>query len=327
MNIYITLDYELFFGEKSGDIENCIIKPTNKLLEIVDRYNIKLVVFVDVGYLIKLNQYKEEYPDLAEDFEAISSQIKHLSKNGHSVELHIHPHWEDTTYNGKEWVFDLSRYKLSDFSKKDVYDIITEYARFLANISGISPVAYRAGGWSAQPFSHIKKGLLDSNIYIDSTTYPGGFHSSKYQNYDFRSVKQYRTIYNFENNLTIPEEGLFTEYPISSYKLSPLFFWKFAYYKITKSKKHNSYGNGSAIKKPRKETLRLLTQFSNSVVSIDGYKASFIDKAFKKYIKNTRNEGHFVLIGHPKAFTLYSLTKTEDFIKKHFKNHTFSVFN
>ncbi len=50
---------------------------------------------------------------------------------------------------------------------------------------------------------------------------------------------------------------------------------------------------------------------SNSVVSMDGYKASLLDKAYKKNIME-----NFVIIGHPKAFTEYSLNKFEKFITK-----------
>ena len=53
---------------------------------------------------------------------------------------------------------------------------------------------------------------------------------------------------------------------------------------------------------------------SCSVVSIDGFKASFLERAFQKYKKNTRGDGNFVMIGHPKAFTAYSLQKLQDFI-------------
>ena len=34
MNIFLTLDYELFFGTNSGTQEECIVNPTNKLLNI-----------------------------------------------------------------------------------------------------------------------------------------------------------------------------------------------------------------------------------------------------------------------------------------------------
>jgi len=327
MNIYITLDYELFFGTESGNVDDCIIEPTNALLKIVDSYNIKIVCFVDVGYLIKLDEYRLKYPELNLDYEKVTNQIKQLSNNGHGVELHIHPHWENTVYNDSKWVFDTSKYKLSDFSKTEAHNIVLRYGAFLEKISGRAPIAYRAGGWSAQPFSHINNALKEANIVVDSTVYSKGYHVSKNQSYDFRNVKQFKTEYRFSDDLTIEDkQGHFIEYPISSYRLSPVFFWRFAFEKFKKSKQHLSYGKGQAISKPKKELIKLLTRYSNSVVSIDGYKASFMQKAFKKYVKNTSKEDHFVLIGHPKAFTLYSLLKTKEFIAKNCNEHSFRIF-
>ena len=175
MNIYITLDYEIFFGSKSGDVKNCIIDPTNELLSIVDPFNIKIVFFVDVGFLIKLHDNKEMHQKLRSDYALITNQIKYLSENGHAIGLHIHPHWENSVYDGNEWIFDLSQYKLSDCSKKEAYNIIIKYNTFLENLINKKPVAYRAGGWSAQPFSYWKKGLSDAGIFIDSTVYPKGY--------------------------------------------------------------------------------------------------------------------------------------------------------
>lgn len=327
MDIFITLDYELFFGLESGNVDDCIITPTNELLKIVDPYNIKIVFFIDVGYLVKLNEFKPKFPKLNEDYNLIMNQIKFLSKKGHGLELHIHPHWENSSYNGKKWEFDISKYKLSDFSKKEAHEIILKYSSFLKNITGKTPIAYRAGGWSAQPFSHIKDALKEANIRIDSSVFAKGYHVSRNQFYDFRNVSQYNTKYSFSDVITtVDNNGCFTEFPISSFRLSPFFFWRFAFEKFKKSKKHISYGKGKALGKPKMEIIRLITSYSNSVVSIDGYKASFIQKAFLKYVKNTDNKGHFVIIGHPKAFTPYSLSKTKEFIDQNFKNNKFRIF-
>ena len=191
MNIYITLDYELFFGTKSGSVDNCIIKPTEALLKIVEPYDIKFVFFVDVGYLVKLEEHKEQYSELQDDYLKITSQIKYLAKKGHGIELHIHPHWEDSYYDGNDWAFDTSRYKLADFSSEKIERIVTKYTKSLTRISGQTPKAYRAGGWSAQPFKEIGKALKANDIYIDSTVFPGGYYESSAQYYDFR---KYSTI-------------------------------------------------------------------------------------------------------------------------------------
>lgn len=327
MNIYITLDYELFFGNNSGSVDRCIIIPTEKLLKIVDPYGIKFVCFVDAGYLIQMEKQMNHYPQLKSDYNKVCSQLRFLSDNGHGIELHVHPHWEDSFFDGEKWVFDTSRYKLANYSETEIFDIVTRYTNVLKSITGKAPVAYRAGGWSAQPFLPIQKALVGNGIFIDSTVFPKGFYTSNNQVFDFRNVPQYHTKYRFSDDLTTENvNGNFTEFPISSYRVIPIFFWQFALRKIFKTKKHLPYGNGCAVSMPRKEKLRLMSKYSQSVVSIDGYKASLIEKAFKKYKKHTNNQGHFVLIGHPKAFTPYSLKKLERFIYNTYKKHDFTIF-
>lgn len=327
MNIYITLDYELFFGENVGSIDNCIIKPTNKLLQIVNPLNIKLVLFVDSGYLVALKKFKKKYPILEEDYKKIINQIKDLSNFGHKIELHVHPHWEDSFFNGNRWILVTNRYKLSDFKQEEISTIVSNYSKALTEITGVPLRAYRAGGWSAQPFSDIGEALVKNNIFIDSTVYPKGYQKSAHQNFDFRNINMYCNEYRFNDNLTVPtNNGLMKEIPISSYKLRPIFFWKFGLIKVFGSKQHNSFGDGSAIKMNRLTMIRLLLTSSYSVVSIDGYKSSFIKKAFKKHIKKTNNNGNFVLIGHPKAFSDYSLKKLSDFIQENINEHNFVTY-
>jgi hypothetical protein len=55
-----------------------------------------------------------------------------------------------------------------------------------------------------------------------------------------------------------------------------------------------------------------LTQPSTSVVSVDGYKASFLAEAAEEYRRKGRDD--FVVIGHPKALTPYSLEKLDQFL-------------
>ena len=186
MNIFITLDYELFFGPQSGSVEHCMIQPTNDLLKILDPYNIKISFFVDSGYLLALEKFKTRFPELEEDYVAISNQIKKLTDEGHGIELHIHPHWEDSYYHKNKWVFDTSRYKLADFNEKEILAIVSQHCEILGRMTGRAPVAYRAGGWSIQPFEPIGKALRKNNILLDSTAYSGGYFQSPNQVFDFR---------------------------------------------------------------------------------------------------------------------------------------------
>ena len=157
MNIFITLDYELFFGSYSGTQEKSIINPTNKLLEVLNKYDLKASFFVDSGYLIKLDEYRKKYTKLEHDYKIIVNQIIELSKNGHDIQLHIHPHWEDSYYDGSKWVLDNRRYRLHEFSDEDIDKIVYQYKKVLTDIVGKKVFTYRAGGWCIQPFEKLSE--------------------------------------------------------------------------------------------------------------------------------------------------------------------------
>ena len=46
-NIILTLDYELY-GNGSGNVFRHIIEPTEKILSIAERYNVKITIFFEV---------------------------------------------------------------------------------------------------------------------------------------------------------------------------------------------------------------------------------------------------------------------------------------
>ena len=62
MKLFLTYDYELFFGEPTGTVEKCIIEPTNLLRAIAERTGIKMVFFIDTGYLKQLERFKDQFP-------------------------------------------------------------------------------------------------------------------------------------------------------------------------------------------------------------------------------------------------------------------------
>lgn len=314
MKILITLDYELFY-ENNPNPEDCIIKPMQEILKIVDPLGVKLVLFVDVGYLKCLEKYKNAFPKLENEYQLITGQIKELCANGHEVQLHIHPHWEDTIYNGNEWVFDLTRYKLSDFSEEETLAIVTEYTQILHRITEQKITAYRAGGWSAQPFEPIGKALLKNGVTIDSTVYPKGYLKSKDQWFDFKKIDFKKSSWKFSNNLVQEDNsGKFLEIAISSFKVLPFFFWRFVAVRLLKIPEHVAYSKSIAVGPSKLHILRLLLWPSYSVVAIDGFKASYLERAFQFYKR--KNLQDFVIIGHPKAFTPYSMKKFKQFIEK-----------
>lgn len=323
MNIYITLDYEIYFGETPGTVDKCIIQPTRELIRISEQYNVRFSFFVDCGFILKLKEFKLKYPQLEKDYQAVVKQVQYLSETGHDIQLHIHPHWEDSFYNGERWVINVSRYKLADFNESEIEDIVFRYKKILTDITGKTIFAYRAGGWCLQPFSKVNKAFRQNEIRLDSSVFRNGFYTSKEYDYDFRNAPD-KDVYCFESDPVKEEQnGYFTELPISEIKNTPLFFWRLFLLGRLNPYMHKPLGDGRAMAAPGQRK-KLLTKFTNNTVSIDGYNAKLLTKALKRLLKKKRM--HMVVIGHPKALSRFSIRVLEEFVKENKSVHNFTTY-
>jgi peptidoglycan/xylan/chitin deacetylase (PgdA/CDA1 family) len=326
MRIILSLDYELFFGTPSGSFGCCIIEPTKALHNIFDRYGVKAVFFVDAGYLWRMNELKTVDGSVAEEFSAVTKQLNALIKSGHEVGLHIHPHWEDTIRKDGKWVMDTRRYRLHDFSKEEARSIILKYAQTLTDITGKRAISFRAGGWCIQPFHHIYEALWDAGIRVDSSVYPGGYVRSETHYLDFRDVPK-KSSWRFDQDPTDERaSGRFWEIPISSFRLSPLFFWQLALLRKMGSAVHKAFGDGRATPAGKRQLLRMLFRSTKSVASMDGLKVRLLGKALKRHQRHSPPDDYFVIIGHPKAQTPYSLRKLDEFISASRDDHIYTTY-
>ena len=136
MIFFLKFDYELVFGEKTGTVEKCMINPTNELLKISKKYSVPMTFFIDVGYLIRLETESAKHSVLKSDLAKVKNQITEMLECGCDVQLHIHPHWERSYYNGEKWVIEVDGcYKLADFDDDELFHIVTFYKSYLEEIS------------------------------------------------------------------------------------------------------------------------------------------------------------------------------------------------
>jgi peptidoglycan/xylan/chitin deacetylase (PgdA/CDA1 family) len=324
LNIFLTYDYELYFGNQTGTAEKCILNPTEKLIEIANKTGIKMVFFIDTGYVKKLAEYSSKSDNLKQEYKLISDQIKKLADQGHDCQLHIHPHWEDCTHDGTKWIMNTSRYKLADFSEDEIEKMVLEYQKILQSITQKKVNIYRAGGWCIQPFSQLKKAFEKAGLVIDSSVFPGGKNTSGNYNYDFTSAPL-KSNWKFSSDVCMEDvKGSFMEYPISSYNYSPLFFWRLFLLGRLDPKNHKPVGDGYPMPSPGMRK-KMLTKGMLLSASADGY---FVTK-LESVLKQNHNKGftEMVVLGHPKANTPYALKKLETFIRANKNKHQFITFS
>jgi hypothetical protein len=324
MTIYLTLDYELFLGSEQGTVECCLIKPMGLLCDIADMHKVKFTLFFDATYLLTLRRFNK-YPQLKKDYDRIIQHLVFLKQQGHSIQLHIHPHWMYSEYDGINWITQPGHYKISDISYSEVADIIIKAKNVLEEIIDDNVTTFRAGGFSIQPFEPYAKLFEGLKIKNDSSVLCRCHYDSDNQQYDYRSAP-YTDYYQFNKDIcTADKKGIFNEYPISTHITSPLFWWKLSLLKIFNTKEQKIFGDGKSIETTPESIISRLTKPQMGFACMDGYKASLLVKMYRQQIRKFGEKANFVVMGHPKLATSYSLKTLDRFISSCFKFDTFKT--
>lgn len=298
-HIYLTLDYEFFFGLRSGSVQRCMIEPTERLIEIGHKRGVRFTFFVDSGMLHRMSCERKKNREVAVQYSLISDQLRKLVDLGHSVQLHIHPHWEDSTFDSSGWRFNTTRYRLAHFDKVSVLGICENYYDALACIVGKEEIrAYRAGGWCIHPFSQIDAFLRTKEIRVDSSVFPGGFLDTATHYFDFRSV-QNGSRWRFEDDPLVPcVNGFFEEIPMSTVNYTRSFYLMMVVYRLLRLKKYRFLGDGSAIGGGKRRTIDRILKGDSDVLTLDGVRSNVALASIKKAVDMGEDR---VIISHPKA--------------------------
>lgn len=314
-NIYLTFDYELFFGEDSGSLENSILKPTNLLFDTLKECNAPATFYIDTIYIEKLLEY-----NLLDEYELIKLQIQRMIKEGHRAELHLHPHWYDAIYipETKRWKFPTYKhYRLHSYNEKEIEHIFDKSVDLLYKIihevdSAYKFYSYRAGGWCIQPFDKIKPSLKKHGIFVDSSVVPGFESSSKAHFFHFKDYK-YQNFYKFEDSLLLKDDhGQFIEATVSTININ---FIEKVFNKIfLKFHDKTIYGDGKGL-----DTGVFLSYYDKLKTKLNVITLENTSYYIFSYYLSKFNYENVIVVSHPKFLSQESF----NIIKKAQHNYTF----
>lgn len=319
--ILLTFDYELFLGKDSGSVDKCLIEPTDMILELLIKYDLYSIFFVDVTYLIRLKDISQNNASAINDYQRILFQLKRLIANKGYIFFHIHPHWLDAIYDEKTNKWDLSN--KSKFSIQNIDDIELEYLfknselifkeiyeNSLPNFFG-----YRAGGLYIQPFSRLKPFFKEYNIKYEFSVLRGAFSEENGFGYNFTECPK-ENIYKFENDiLDKSNEGSFYEFILNQIELKGIQkIINGIVYRINHKLNKNirigdGKGSGNVIKSSEKKENYFYSKESFSIEMLNRYKANL-------YFKELKKTSYLQIISHPKLCSIDSIESFEKFLKK-----------
>lgn len=327
--LLITFDYELFLGNRSGTIDDCLFKPTDAVLKVIEKQKAKAIFFVDTTHLLTLKKNAAKYNECASDLKRVSDHIADIVKRGHYVFPHLHPHWLDAEYLSvtNQWrLSSTDKYRFHHLNKAERDEVFNGSIELLKEI--IIPVnpqykieAYRAGGWCIQPFEDFIPYFKQHQFKYDFSVLGGFYFFSNAQYFDFSHAPE-KGVYKFSER--VEEEnphGEFTQFNISSIHIDnrirflDKLLLKFRY-KLFKDHTFNR-GEGQIATKLDTDLFKPATSGHNIMESNWERVAIELLSSVKlgDYLNFFDNKNYMHFISHPKMLTHHNINMFDAFLK------------
>lgn len=312
MYICITFDYELFFGKNNGSYDDVLFQPTYPLIDALEKKDISATFFADVCSIPIASKYSQ-----MSYVEGFTKQIQYMKQHGQDVQLHIHPHWYNSIWNGEEWIFSNLGYRLHDYIEdKEINHIISEGIGFLNDTllsvdKNYECIAFRAGGFSIQPHEEVVSALYDNGIRVDSSVAPQLHVNSDAHFYDFRHDLD-KLNWSISNMAKWWEDSTkekhILEIPIATINKSPFTFVLRRIFASETIKLNAGPKRGSYITSHNKSKGKMMSFYNYvtgyNAISMDAYTAEFLYEQTKRFYKKNKCDDQVVaIIGHPKLVT------------------------
>ena len=217
----LTYDYETWHPIPEGkkiDWQADMLAPTETLLATARQHNVPLTFFVEMAEILWLQQNE---PEIAS---RIEEQIRNMAKEGHDIQLHLHPNWLPelgVRHEGEEWFWDWRYKRMADYPG-DLTELIARLKAALeAIVAPVDPAyrvaCFRSGAYACQPFKPLHDALAANGIFCDSSVYPEAVSIER--GYDFQHAYSKRQPY-FASSFTPqlkapPAENALLELPIT----------------------------------------------------------------------------------------------------------------
>lgn len=324
IKILLAFDHELPLGEVTTSYDEAIFNPTNRILESATKNNFKVNLFTDI---LCAQAFRENNIDGF--YNKYKAQLQKTIQLRHDVQLHLHPHWIDTSFI--DGVFKPSKsFNLAHFKDKEypnsIEGIIERSVIVLKSIcqevkADYTCNSYRAGGFNLVPETdRILNALYANGIKIDSSIVKNFYYKSELSKIDFKNFHD-------KGNWFIPlsgpinavsNAGIF-EIPIASRPAGLVTNLKHLYYK--KKYKNLFYTSGKPIHSGKSSKInKLKFVFSARPLGFDivSMSANDLVKIVSSYVNSQKYNGDIIIssVSHPKNMGPFSVKLMEDFVRK-----------
>lgn len=220
-HLILTVDYELF-GNGSGSLQHCVTTPLDRMAAIAEGHGATLEIFVEALEFQAIEHSTLQRHAMA----AVKSQLADMVRRGHSLQLHLHPQWNEATWSDGAWSLNERQWRTGDIGARALTPMLhtaLEWIQLAAEPakSDYRCAVFRAGGWCIQPSKETLAALRAMNMSMDSSVAPGVHSSDAVSWYDFRRCPAAHW-WRVDDDVCRAGNGEFLEVPIAVGRVNPL---------------------------------------------------------------------------------------------------------
>lgn len=178
-------DWELS-GNGSGDIRQLQFEPLRRLVSIYNRLGIHGSFNAEVMQQLTFRQHQDQHQELKVLADEWDDVVRETFRQGHDIQLHIHPQWQNAQYEDRRWKL-TADWSILNYSREAAQQMLQRGKEYLENLlKGVDPnyrcVSFRSGAWCIAPSPHMLDVLVKLGIVFDMSIVAG-------VKYDTRNIK------------------------------------------------------------------------------------------------------------------------------------------
>ena len=178
-------DWELS-GNGSGDLEQLQLRPMRELVRIYNTYGIRGSFNAEMMQQLTFRKFQDQHPELKALADAWDVHVQETYRQGHDIQLHIHPQWRGARYENGQWQL-TADWSILNHEPDAAYEMLAAGKEYLEKLlRPINPayrcVSFRAGAWCIAPSKHMLNLLVKLGIVFDMSIVGG-------MRYDTRNIQ------------------------------------------------------------------------------------------------------------------------------------------
>jgi len=165
-------------GNGSGDPRALQFEPMRKMVKIFNNYGIHGSFNAEVMQQLTFRNQEKRFPELkalADEWEQV---VLETYRQGHDIQLHLHPQWTDATYQGRgNWKLG-GDWSILNYPSEHMRAMLVSGKQYLETLlRKIDPayacVSFRAGSWCCAPSDALLPILSELGIVFDMSIVAG----------------------------------------------------------------------------------------------------------------------------------------------------------